>query len=584
MKRHGNKLSKIKWIGENFSAIFVSIYILLILAIVLIFQDNIYIPIHDVLDSFIGQYKVLHDSHQFFASSDAIVQYLGGIDRDFMPSELKVYSWPFIIFEPFLAMIVLHILRILISVFGSLYLINSVLGQEGREYRNIIILCGFIYGILPSSPMWDTCFAIYPFLVAQIYKVYKDARLRDAFILFIVPFFSELAHFGIFICGYLLLFIIADWFIKKKPNLKLIIALLLISFGYVLSEYRMFRVVLLKGTITLRESGEYVQGHYSIFQVIKDVIDVFLNGQYHGGTFHKYLILPLCFIYIMGLLERRLKEHNLKKVLSDPVIVGMLFAIVNSFIYGLEAYRPFKDMFIAVFPFMEGIGIERIIRINSFVWYLILGILMCKLQKIGFKLLPIAICVGMIFITIITPGVYNSIYYNLHSALYKVMGRYEETPLTFREFYSEDLFRKIKDDIVYNGEWSVAFGMHPAILSYNEINTLDGYHSWYSLDYKYKFRKLIEPELQVDEVYRNYFDNWGGRAYLYSREATFEPVRDMGVESVPLRINSSVFDEMGGKYIFSRVEISNSRELGIALQGIYTDENSPYSIHVYKIN
>ena len=67
--------------------------------------------------------------------------------------------------------------------------------------------------------------------------------------------------------------------------------------------------------------------------------------------------------------------------------------------------------------------------------------------------------------------------------------------LSYREFYSTKLFEKIKREIGYNGEWSVAFGMHPRVLQYNGISTLDGYSSYYPQAYKEQFRKLIAPDL-----------------------------------------------------------------------------------------
>ena len=49
-----------------------------------------------------------------------------------------------------------------------------------------------------------------------------------------------------------------------------------------------------------------------------------------------------------------------------------------------------------------------------------------------------------------------------------------------------------------------------------------------------------------------------------------------------LYINGDVFREMGGRYIFSRIEISNANELGLKLKGEYTHESSPYIIFVYE--
>lgn len=178
---------------------------------------------------------------------------------------------------------------------------------------------------------------------------------------------------------------------------------------------------------------------------------------------------------------------------------------------------------------------------------------------------------------------YNHIRNNLIAATCSVISK-EYDGMSYGDFYSEELFEQIKKDIDYNGEWSIAFGMHPAVIEYNNIATLDGYLSTYSLEYKEQFRKLIAPELEMDEENADYFDMWGGRAYIFSDEVAFQPARSLERDEANININPEVFRDMGGKYIFSRVSMINMNELGFSERGIYTDESSPYTIYVYEIN
>ena len=43
-----------------------------------------------------------------------------------------------------------------------------------------------------------------------------------------------------------------------------------------------------------------------------------------------------------------------------------------------------------------------------------------------------------------------------------------------------------------------------------------------------------------------------------------------------------MFRKLVGKYLFSRFKISNDSELGFTLKGVYTQEESPYTIYVYE--
>lgn len=74
----------------------------------------------------------------------------------------------------------------------------------------------------------------------------------------------------------------------------------------------------------------------------------------------------------------------------------------------------------------------------------------------------------------------------------------------------------------------------------------------------------------------------GERAYIFSNEVTYEPVRTMNVTEAPMLIDPSAFERLGGKWVFSRIPITNNTELNMDLIGIYTEPSSPYEIYVYK--
>lgn len=573
-----NNMDK-KRIKMNFSYIIVAIYILFVLIMVISKGDNIYIPVHDYLDSHITHYKVLHDSHQFFSGSDTVVDYMGGIDRDFLPSELKMYCLPFVFLEPISAMVLIYIARIILSVLGGVHLGNCVLKEKAVIYKNIVIICSFIYGILPSAPVWNLCFAIYPFMFAQIYRIYKrEAKLKDALILFLFAFFSELAHFGVFICSYLIVFIIFDWLIHKRLNKLLITAIVALGSGYLVSEYRMFRVILFKQASTIR--SEFTGSSSNLVDAINMIKDGFIESQYHCATAHKYIVLPLCILYLGYLIYQYSKKRKLSSLIKNPFIIGIVWISLNTFLYGIESWSTFYTL-IKNIPLIGGISFANVIRLNSFLWYFELTYILIKIYKANLKKLSYVICFLAVLAVFKYDTVYNTIKFNWDKVTLEANGD-TDNKLSYREFYSENLFNKIKKDIKYEKEWSVAYGMHPAVLSYNQIATLDGYHSWYTLNYKYKFREIIAPELNINERWSAYFDGWGGRAYIFSEKVTYDPIRYLGVDKDDLNTDMEAFKALNGKYIFSRVEISNAENLSLQLKGIYTDESSPYVIYVYS--
>ena len=125
--------------------------------------------------------------------------------------------------------------------------------------------------------------------------------------------------------------------------------------------------------------------------------------------------------------------------------------------------------------------------------------------------------------------------------------------------------------------------MHPSVLSYNGISTLDGYLGFYPQEYKEAFGTMIRPATERVEEWDTYFWDWGARAYIFSGsgENTWNAVRTMQVSDDTLYIDADMFRELGGKYLFSRIEIGNAGELGFALIGAYSGDGAPYTVYVY---
>ena len=174
---------------------------------------------------------------------------------------------------------------------------------------------------------------------------------------------------------------------------------------------------------------------------------------------------------------------------------------------------------------------------------------------------------------IFAPSGYNFVRHNLLK---------DAKTVTYGQFYSEDLFEKIKKDIKYNDEWSIAFGINPSVLQYNGIATLDGYVPYYSMKYKKQFRELITPALDVDLKDAKYFDEWGARAYIFSNDVKYKGAGIVLHSPAKLLINPSVFKQMGGVYIFSRTKLSNADDLGIKLIKEYKNKDFIYQVYVYK--
>ena len=558
-----------KYWGLTLVALFFAVTLLYLLVV----GDKAYIQVHDNLDSNVAVLKMLKD-HGLFWSFNTTAPFLGGVNRDYLFSDLKVYSWLYMLFPTFTAFVLGWYLRILVAITGFVILGNEI--YDDWKNINYFITCGLLYGILPVFPTSVISFASLPLFFCLLLKLYKHYRFKYLMLFLFYPFVSEFAVFGIFMCmGLFGLFLVYS-FRRKTIGWRFISACIMLSFGYIVTEWRLFYVIFMAHVDSIRST--MVLGDTNVLVAIKSVVYVFLFGQYHSGSSHTLIVLPVVVIGWYCFHRYKVKGDAL---VGDKLLKWCIVAqIFCCLIYGIDKLECFHNFIGLILPPLQGFHWSRTLWFAPFLWYLAFMLVICEAKwKDTYKrffviLASIYICVH--------PSTYNDVYTNGVNQL-KLLRGIQVNELNYYEFYAEDMFDEIKSHIGYNGEWAVGYGFHPAVLDYNGIATLDGYYPFYEKAYKDKFRQLIAPELAIDENNRKYFDDWGGRAYVFSTDVGYSSVKDMAVKESNLYIDMEVFRNMGGKYIFSRVKISNAKEVGLSEVKVFSDRNYAYTIFVYKI-
>ena len=488
------------------------------------------------------------------------------------------------------------------------------------------MVCGLIYGLLPLFPAYGISFASIPLVIYLLRRIYRGEApwnrkgkdvpsekgqrgwLLGCLVLFFYPLLSYFSYFGIFILGYLVLAILILWVRdtvrgrkaetasageserdgKKKGRLfrffswRLLAALAVLSAGYIVFEYRLFGEMLLSSVETMR--GSMAEDNFTAAQIVKTIWEVFSQAIFHAQPSHTRFLLPLCLLFFAYRVICFIRQGQPKRILTDSFCLVLYFIVGNCLVYGFYYWGGLRELFETLIPPLEGFQFNRTVFFNPFLWYAALFLLVKYLYDSRKKWLGNALLIISLAVVVLTPAVYNDFYYTCYYHAYRIVKGMEVENLNYREFFSEDLFDEIKEDIGYDGEYSIAYGMHPAVLSYNGISTLDGYLGFYPQAYKEAFGAMIAPATERVEEWDTYFWDWGARAYIFSGsgENTWNPVRTMQVSDDTLYIDADMFRELGGKYLFSRIEIGNGPELGFTLVGTYGGEGSPYTIYVYE--
>lgn len=372
--------------------------------------------------------------------------------------------------------------------------------------------------------------------------------------------------------------------------MRLLGAFFVLAAGYVLCEYRLFRQMLLGSEATIRDT--MVQTSLSGKKILQWILDVLVNGVgMHCESAHRFVVLPVCLLYFLILNAGYLRRREGKRARRDLYNLCVLMLLFNSVVYGLYYLEPFRSLVEKLLPPLKGFQFSRTAFFNPFLWYGMFTIalyrLYCRLSAHCRKaaVLTWGLMGAAILSVLLYGNSYNDLLHTAKSEGRKLAGLSQENTLSYGEFYSEDLFREACRQIDYDGEWAVAYGFHPAVLEYNGISTLDGYLGFYPQSYKEEFRRVIAPALSANEGARLYYDEWGARCYLYSADqpTIVEAVRNYPHPEGEIAIDPDALQELGCKYLFSRIRITNATEKELTLLCTCSSEESPYILYVYQV-
>lgn len=595
-----------QWITKYWFVFPITGFFLLMAGVFFGYGERSYIGVHDNMDLFLAQFQMLKNTDSFWKHG-VDVPFLGGVSRDNLPSEFSLYSLLYMLFPTYTAYVLGLFGKILIGMFSFCLLAREVFSEKYAAYRPIVYMTGFAYGIIWFFPAFGFAFASIPLCVWLLLKIYRGQGKRWYgwyAALLAYPLVSYFSYHGLFLLGYLVLAVL--WlfcrmmYLKKrggrklspqeealctgKPVLRLFAALFVLAAGYVACEYRLFSQMLFSDEVTIRSS--IVNASLSLPEIGKEIGQVFREGIFHADGVHGKVALPVCAVYFVVNNGLMIRKKQWRQLCRDPFNLAMVFILFNCVMYGLYDYEPLRSLVERLIPPLQGWQFNRTIFFNPFLWYVALFLVLIRLYDGGVWQMWFAngiVCLAVLAV-ILTPTRYNDLYHTCYNRAYEYFHGQEVDDLTYEQFYAVELFEEIKEDIGYQGEWSAAYGFHPAVLEYNGIATLDGYLGFYPQQYKEEFRKVIAPALERVEATRIYYDDWGARAYLYSGTdlSIVSATKTVYATDDRIYIDAEAFRELGGEYIFSRIALSNAGTTGLALVGGYTSADGSCSIYVYR--
>jgi hypothetical protein len=589
----------------------------------IVFGENSIITIFDNLNNTIPEFKMFHDGDFFFKFDVPTNAFDGRSTLYYSYIQYDFFSILFYLFNTFTAYVLNYYFAIIFGFISMFILLKYI-----KCSTTVSIFVAICYAILPTIPYWHIAMntiplAIVSFLFLQSRKNFSWVSI----VLVFYPFISSFGAPGIFILGLWVFTTLFLFFKKRFFNINLTIGFFALCFGYILVNLKMFYVQFILQTPLNRQI--YYKSLPSLDESVKYLLSCFkvylIDGYFwHVASTHIQLIIPLCFIILffyflkvnilknkIALMKQHVKYDTKIKIIFSLLITFVIFC----FLSGLFDSGLINSFIYKILPVLTGFNFARIRVFNRQLCYIIfalcLDIIFLKSKNLRFSLTvhinhikkyfdfsKIFKYASFFIVFILTLLQAKNIimqkqpYNNASStwAHFKHLVQNTDdknwsygfgTPyISYKNFFSESLFEKIKKDISYSNEPVAALGFYPSVLMYNGFNCIDGFDGSYPLAYMLKFRSLIAPELEINKKARLLYDESGSLNFLFNSELSFEPTWNKAADPVNLNLDMDIFrNDFNGTYILSRAEIANVANLNLRLIKIYKD--TFYDIYLY---
>jgi hypothetical protein len=541
-------------------------FILLILYVspLFILGENAHIRIHDNLDSNISWYKVLNNSGQLFGATDSVIpQIINGLPRNAFGTEFSGIQWLYQLF-PTMAAYALSQTITRIFAFIGMYLLLKKHFVRSLDAYPIRVWVSLAFALTPFWPSGMLSTLGMPLALWAFLNIREGKHTWKEWItLFLLPFYSSFVLGFFFFLFFMGLLWVRDWFVKRKANWVFFGSIAFMTCLYLAIEYRLVLSLVVPNAPTNR--NEFVESLLSFWQTIRLMFKNYFLGHTHVMTLHTLVIVPLSFLAVWMIWNKK-KEATEKRYLY-LFILNFILSVWYAFWF-YKGWEPLKEQ-VSLF---KTFNFSRFHFLRPLIVYLMfaVGALILWKKSKGWKNF-VKLCL-LVQLIVVFAGNDEFVYH----------GR-----PTVKQFYAETQFNEIAKYIGKpKSSYRVAsIGIHPSIAQYNGFYTLDTYNNFYPLSYKHEFRKIIAKELDKSPSLKTYFDQWGGRCYLFVAQLGkhYEFTKKSKVKIKNLQLNTKIFKNMGGQYILSAVPIQNAEDNRLVFKKAFTQRESAWKIYLYEV-
>lgn len=548
------------------------IYIFLALIIIagwvapyFILGEQAHMRITDNLDSNVAWYKVLMDSGQLFGSIKANIPQIinGQLSRNAIYSEYYGIVELFRFFPSEIAYGLNQTISRLIAFLG-MYLLLKKYVVKGEKQGIIRVGASLTFAL---TPFWANGMASTLGMPLALWAMLNIRNRQQTWVsiltLTLLPFYSTFMLGFFFFLSAMGVFWLVDVIKTKKTQWRLFLSIFYMTLVYLAVEYRDIVGLIFSKEKTNR--SEFFESKNSLAATIRLIFKNYIVGHYQDQTQYEFIILPVALIALaIVIIQKRWKQE---KLFIGLHLANFLLSVWYAF-WWYKGWVPLKEKF----GILNTFNFSRFHYLRPIIIYILFAVTLQILWRLNKKWRYLAVICVILQLGVLVPS--------------NEQIDYKDSP-SFGQFYAVNEFSDIKKFIgkPVKDYRVVSIGLHPAIAQYNGMYTLDTYNNFYPLTYKHQFRKIIAPELDKSPSLKSYFDEWGGRCYIFVSELGQHYMYSKHSTKVihHLDLNTKVLKQMGGDYVLSTVPIENAQQDNLHLEKTFMRNDAYWKIYLYKV-
>ena len=503
---------------------------------------------------------------------------MNGIPRSSLSYGINFLPIPYS-FLPFdKAYLLSNVLMRLIGALGMFLLLKDFILVHAKQ-GYILLIC-LVYSIIPLGFSFGIGIIGQPLLLWAFLNIQNsETNIWSWIIIALFPFWSIFPQTGIFICFGLMIFMVIQTCRLRRIPINFLIGLTILSTGYIISNFHLINnMVFEQSYISMRYEWDACAFKLSVKNSILFAKSIFTRGYYEASKVNIYPILLMVSISLFLKIKEK-RFPNLEILFFSTITLISLFA---------GFYEHIKCFSNDIFPFLSYFQVHRFSHLLTLLHYVALAYFAHLLldNRVFWLSLLVSTLIAVQVVFVIMAN--DEVIMNTRLILDK---KQSDKALTLKSYHAEKIFENIS---TYIGKEKSSYrvmsiGMWPDIALYNGFYVLDLNHNNYPLSYKREFRKIIEPELNKDDQIKMAFDDAGDHCYIIPAEIgkrfaektnKFEEANN-SIQNLDLNIEQ--FKKMGGKHIFSAVEILNYSEIGLKFEKKFTNDESYWNIYLYSV-